>query len=156
MLFAKLINEKISLFSSFAPYREWKRHFASIFEKKFLFLHHIGTATGDFMTKAQNFFLFLLPHHICPANSCLLSWKRENLIFSSSTSYRESGVPFVKLASKKKLRFLLSTPYLSADCPNNDFFGKILKNVFQSKNTVRFLLYGGVYPVLYIRFFQFQ
>lgn len=109
MLFAKLIDKKISLFSSFTTYRDRKRRFASIFEKKFLFLLHIGTTTCDLMTKSRNFFIFLLPHHICPASSCLLSWKR------------------------KKSRFLLSIPYLSADRPNNDCLRKFLENIFQSK-----------------------
>lgn len=47
-------------------------------------------------------------------------------------------------------------PYLSADRPNNDFLGKFLENISQSKDTVRFFLYVGVYPVLYICSFQFQ
>lgn len=96
-------------FFPFTTYRDRKRRFASIFEKKFLFLLHIGTTTCDLMTKSRNFFIFLLPHHICPASSCLLSWKR------------------------KKSRFLLSIPYLSADRPNNDCLRKFLENIFQSK-----------------------
>ena len=75
----------------------------------FFLSHHIGTTTCDLMTKSRNFFIFLLPHHICPASSCLLSWKR------------------------KKSRFLLSIPYLSADRPNNDCLRKFLENIFQSK-----------------------
>lgn len=101
--------QKCFAFFPFTTYRDRKRRFASIFEKKFLFLLHIGTTTCDLMTKSRNFFIFLLPHHICPASSCLLSWKR------------------------KKSRFLLSIPYLSADRPNNDCLRKFLENIFQSK-----------------------
>ena len=75
--------------------------------------------------------------------------------FSSFTPYRDSKVPFVKLNNEKN-HFSSFAPYLSADRPNNDFFRKFLENISQSKNTVRFFLYVGVYPVLYIRSFQFQ
>lgn len=179
MLFAKLETKKFYFFSSFAPYREWKWLFASIVEKKFPFLLHIGTATGDFMTKSRNFFIFLLPHHICPANSCLLSSKRKKFIFPLSLHI---GTAECRLLSwiVKKSRFPLSISYQYSKCPFASKIGKILKFLLslhispptiqimtfrkkiscdfssQSKNTVRFLLYGGVYPVLYIRSFQFQ
>lgn len=107
--------QKHFAFFPFTPYKDRKRRFASIFEKKFLFLLHIGTATVDFMTKSRNFFIFLLPYHISPAKCCLLSWKRKKFIFSSFAPYRDSKVPFVKLASEKNQDFL----FLSHICPLN-------------------------------------
>lgn len=110
--------------------------FASIFEKKFLFLHHIGTATGDFMTKSRNFFIFLLPHHICPANSCLLSSKRKKFIFPLSLHI---GTAECRLLSwiVKKSRFPLSISYQYSKCP---FASKI-------ENFLKFLLSLHICPL---------
>ena len=79
----------------------------------------------------------------------------EKIKISSFTPYLSSKCLF---ASKivKILKFLLSHHICPLTAQIMTVFGNFLKNISQSKNTVRFFLYVGVYPVLYIRSFQFQ
>lgn len=122
--------------------------------RNFLFPICITTLQrAKLLTKVKKIYFFLLSFHIRTAECRLLSWKGKKSIFLLSTSYLYRKCP---IASKIRNIFEISsfTPYLSSNSPYHDFFEKFLVIFSQSKNTVHFFLYGGVYPVLYIRFFQ--